>query len=189
MFPRPAMRFAFAGLAFTLLLATACGDDDTPAATSTPPPTNTPEAAGTIEVTAVDYAFEGLPARVPAGTTFTLTNSSDTEVHEIVAIRIADGETRPILELLELSDEEIGNSVAEMPATVIVAMPGEEGTAVLGDGSISEAGRYAFLCFIPTGADPQAYQDAIDSQSDGPPEVDGGPPHAFQGMIAEVIVE
>jgi plastocyanin len=179
-------------MSFGLLLGIACGDDDdsVPATASSAPATNTPApaevSATSIEVRAVDYAFEGVPEKVAAGTTFTLVNESTEEVHEIVAIRIiSDSETRSVEELVQLPDEELEGIVAEMPAMVIVAPPGEEGMVVLGDGTLSEPGRYGLLCFIPTGADPEAVMEA---EGEFPEEV-GGPPHAFQGMFAEVIVE
>ena len=40
---------------------------------------------------------------------------------------------------------------------------------------------------IPTGADPAVYLEAA-AASDGPPQVDGGPPHVAHGMFAELTV-
>ena len=40
---------------------------------------------------------------------------------------------------------------------------------------------------IPQGADPQEYIAAAAS-GNGPPQVDGGPPHVTGGMIAELVV-
>ncbi|MGD9889796.1 MAG: hypothetical protein AB7N70_26170 [Dehalococcoidia bacterium] len=148
-------------------------------------------AAGgtTIPITAVDYAFEGVPARVPVGTAFSLVNASPVELHELVAIRIADSETRSVAELVQLPDEATAGVIAEEPAMVLLAPPRAPGFAVLGDGRFTEPGRYALVCFIPTGADPEAFLAAAAMESEGPPEVAGGPPHAFLGMIAEVVVE
>ena len=70
----------------------------------------------------------------------------------------------------------------------MLALPGEEGFAALGDGTLQEPGRYVVLCGIPIGADPQAYLEAAQT-SDGPPDVPGGPPHMTAGMYAELIVE
>jgi hypothetical protein len=146
-------------------------------------------ASGPISVTAVDYAFEGVPERVTAGTTFSLVNDSDVEVHELIAMRIADGESRTVGELLQLPEEELVGVVEEQPTMVLVALPRSEGRAVLGDGIVREPGRYALLCFIPTGADPQAYLAAAMAATDGPPQVAGGPPHFVRGMFAEVVVD
>lgn len=146
-------------------------------------------ASGTIEVTAVDYGFQGLPDTIRSGSSLTLENSSDEEIHELVALRIPDDEDRSVEELTELSEEEqMAIFGSAEPATVIVTPPGApEGMAVVGDGSLDEPGRYAILCFIPTGADPDEFLAAA-QDSDGPPDVDGGPPHFVNGMYAELTV-
>ena len=143
----------------------------------------------TIAVTAVDYAFQGLPASISAGSKVTLTNASAVEAHEFVAIRIPDSETRPVSQLVGLSDEEITEIFGETePATVLIARPGETGMAVVGDGTLFEPGRYAVVCFIPQGADPdEIFGDGPEGPpEDGPPE--GGPPHVALGMFAETNV-
>lgn len=58
----------------------------------------------------------------------------------------------------------------------------------MGDGTISGPGRYAIVCFIPTGADPAAHLEAAQQPSEGPPQVEGGPPHVANGMFAELEV-
>ena len=163
---------AFAAMA---LLAAACGD----------------AGDGTREVTAADYAFQDLPSSVDAGTTFTLTNASTTELHEMVVLRIPDEEKRTVSELINLPEEELGAILGEgEPAMVLIAPPGGgEMIKAVGDGTLTEKGRYAVVCFIPTGADPQAYLAAAQTASEGPPQVDGGPPHAFQGMYGEITVK
>jgi hypothetical protein len=150
---------------------------------------HTEDHTGTIAITAVDYAFEGVPERVAVGTTFTLVNVSPVEVHELVAIRLAGTETRPAAELIQLPEEELFGVTAGLPTMVLIAPPEAESMAVLGDGSFPEPGRYLLLCFIPRGADPQAYLAAAAAATDGPPQVAGGPPHFVHGMFAEVVVE
>jgi uncharacterized cupredoxin-like copper-binding protein len=141
----------------------------------------------TVVVSAVDYEFEDLPDTVPAGTTLSLVNESTDELHELVAFRIPDDEDRSVEELLAAPPEE--DEDEGPPEMVILAMPGEEGMAVLGDGTLTEPGRYAIICAIPTGADPDEFMEGVDEASDGPPEVDGGPPHFEHGMYAELTVE
>lgn len=176
-----------------LALATAmaaCGDDDDGAAdATTSSTTTTAEEPTTVEVTAIDYGYEGLPASIAAGTTLTLSNSSADELHELVAIPLPDDEERTVEELLALSEAELDALFGEVePATVLLAPPGRgEQIAAVGDGSFTEPGRYAVFCAIPTGADPDAYLNA--PPSDGPPDVEGGPPHFLSGMFGEVTVE
>jgi len=146
--------------------------------------------SGTIDVTARDYEFDGVPELVAPGAEFTLTNASDAEVHEMIVIGIPADETRALEELLELPEGE----TADFPFQgVLVALPGEDGANPEGPGNtitISEPGRYAVLCFIPQGADPAVVEEAMaGGGAEGPPELGEGTPHAFLGMAAEFTVE
>lgn len=182
--------------ATTAPTTTATTDATEGTATATATETTTTGAAGegdgdgeTIEVAGVDFAFEGVPETVEAGTQFTFTNESDVEFHELILFHIPEGEERPIAELLALPDEE-ATEIVGAPLGVSVAMPGEEGMVVEGELVVEEPGRYVMLCFIPTGADPQAFAEAMENPGEGePPQVEGGPPHVAQGMYAEFTVE
>ena len=182
------------------------GDDTTPAAAdepvpaaaaSEPPAPDTTAHTGhggadapTIEVGAIDYSFQDLPASVPAGTELRLTNHSTLELHEIVAFRLPDTETRSVAELMARPDTGALEAAIAVgpPALVMLAPPGQEGFAALGDGTLHEPGRYVLFCGIPIGADVQAYLEAART-ADGPPDVPGGPPHFTAGMFAELVVE
>jgi hypothetical protein len=67
---------------------------------------------------------------------------------------------------------------------VLLAKTGTTDTpgAVVGDGTLTEPGRYAIVCFLPVGA----HDDVLDAE--GPPESDA-PPHVSQGMFAELVVD
>jgi hypothetical protein len=173
--------------------ATACGEDgdDDEAATAS---TTSPDAAGdtgesnaTADVVAVDYHFDGLPDRIDAGTTLTMRNDSAGEIHELFALKIPDGETRSADELIALPQDELFAALPGEPAVVLLAPPGEEATAVLGDATLAP-GRYLVACAVPTGADPDEFMRQA-QQSEGPPDVPGGPPHFMAGMYAELVVE
>lgn len=203
---------ARAGLAAAAAVALAAGcspadDVDTDAAAGAVPPVvdatdDEPTDEGsatdagdedTVVVRLVDFTFEDLPATVPAGTQLSIVNESENELHELAAIRLPDDEDRSIEELLELPPEELEGSLAP-PSTVLLAAPGGEQIPAVGDGTLDEPGRYAVICVIPTGIDPQVYLDAAGeaaaSGEEGPPEVEGGgPPHIAQGMFAELTVE
>ncbi|WP_370327039.1 hypothetical protein [Euzebya sp.] len=169
-------RITALAIAALLVLATACSDDAAETTDTAPAASVATESAASITVTGVDYAFEGLPAEIAAGTMVTFTNGSDVEAHELVLVRLPDDEDRPVTELIE------GFEPTEEPALVSVAAPGEEGQVFVGDGVVTEPGRYAVVCFLPVGADPEAILSGT-----GPTESDA-PPHAAEGMVAEVVV-
>jgi len=169
-------------LAALLAVSTACGDDAEDATSDDGPSRSEP-----IEVTAIDYAYVGLPAEVPAGTEFQLVNDSDVEAHEFVAVRLADDEDRGVSDLVQLPPAEFGALLAGVE-TVIIAPPEAAGMVVEGTGALTEPGRYAIVCVIPTGADPDEYLAAAAQADGGPPDVAGGPPHIAEGMYAEVVV-
>ena len=182
--------YRLAAGALVALLAvgvSACGDDDDDASDET---TSTEAAApDSVEITAVDFAFEDVPDSVEAGTKLTLTNASTAELHELVAFKLPDGETRSSEEIAALPEEELGALFAGEPATVLLAAPGGEQIDAVGDGTMTEPGNYVLFCAIPQGVDPDAYLNA--PPSDGPPEVEGadGPPHFTLGMHADLTVE
>jgi len=70
-------------------LLVACGGAAGSSSTTQPVPP-------TIEVTAADFGFAGLPATVPAGTTITLSNQSNVELHEFVALSYRMGILEPL---------------------------------------------------------------------------------------------
>ncbi len=154
----------------------ACADDEAPESAANQP----------VLISGLDYAFEGVPAAVPAGTTLAFTNASEGEAHEVVVYRIDDEETRPLEELVRLPDEQSRELISF--TGVSVALPGEDGEIFDGDLTLAEPGRYALVCFVPTGADPQAYLDFVRAPQEAAPP-SGGPPHVTQGMFAELVVE
>jgi hypothetical protein len=198
---RPA-RAGAAAIAVAALLAAACGDDDDDLSSTTDEPSGGTTVSGAdgadgadgdtedaevVEVVAVDYRFGGLPGSAPAGTRFTLRNESAAELHELVVLRLPDTEERSVEQLLALPEEELDFLADSEPTMVLIAPPGADGQAVVGDGTVLEPGRYAVLCAIPVGADPTAYLEAAQT-GDGPPDVEGGPPHFVEGMFAELVV-
>jgi len=168
----------------------ACGDDNTkdstPEATEESTTTEAPGEAGTVEVTAVDYAFEGLPDSVAAGTKLTLTNSSTAEIHELRAFLLPDGEERSADELIVLPDSELEQLIPQGPPTAELLAPPNGGEMILevGDGTLADPGRYLMVCTVPTGADPDAVLNAAAREV-----VPGGPLHFTKGMYAELTVE
>jgi hypothetical protein len=174
-----------------------CGNDETPANAAA---TTTTVAVGhtgdhhrdhaTVDVRAVDFAFENLPRTIEAGTKLTLSNGAASELHELVAIRLPDGEDRPVPELLQLPEAELGALLgASPPATVLLAAPGGDQISAVGDGTITEPGRYLIMCSIPMGVAPAVYLAVAAEAGGEQPDVAGGPPHFLSGMATDLIVE
>ncbi len=214
---RTAGRLALATVLSAGLLLSACGDDDDEATSSddTAAETTEEQAAedttesteasplddatdggvqdGVLTVELVDYAFEGLPDSVPAGTKLQVENTSSGEFHELVAIKLPEGETRTAEELAQLPEEELFAVFGEgPPAAVLLAGPnGGEQTAAVGDGTLTEPGSYVIFCSIPVGADPAELEAQLADPEAEPPAEDpnAGPPHFTEGMYADLVVE
>lgn len=155
------------------------------------------ELGSTQEITAVNYAFEDVPATLSAGQVGIRLDNQGTEVHEAVIFRINDDVEMSIEELLELPEEE-AEAMAEFRA-VAFAGPGSTGSAVVD----LKAGRYALVCFIPVGttsmealfAGPEGAEGESPTAGESPAEAateggpgEEGPPHFTRGMFTEFEV-
>lgn len=119
-----------------------------------------------LEVTAVDYDFEGVPETLDAGqTVFSFTNHGD-EGHEMILFRRKDGVEEGWEAILELDEEESMQRVDFV--TAAFAPSGEAASAA----AELSPGEYAMVCFIPVGTDASGEQ------------VGDGPPHFQEGMLA-----
>jgi uncharacterized cupredoxin-like copper-binding protein len=123
----------------------------------------------TIDATAVDYGFEGVPAELSTGYHVVTFSNEGQEQHEMFALRFNEGTTETIEEILELPEDEAFGKIT--PINAAFAPPGESETV---SWNLDEPGRYAILCFLPVG-------------SVGETEGDG-PPHFTEGMVQEFTV-
>ncbi|HEX2767582.1 MAG TPA: hypothetical protein VHR55_13205 [Candidatus Limnocylindria bacterium] len=171
-------------LSSTLLLAVllaACGQgasestsasaEASEAATADASAGSSAAAGDTIEVTAVDYAFAGIPSEVESGTSFELTNEGS-EVHELVLVRRNDDVDLTFEELLELPEDEAMELVTIVGG--IVAEPGATSEDTL---TVDEPGDYLAICFVATGT--TSLEDAESVE---------GAPHFAEGMLQEFTV-
>ena len=130
-----------------------------------PPPQELDPDATPVTVTATDYEFDGVDA-LAAGGSFGVTFVNDgTELHELVVVRLADDEERPLEEIIASGEEPEMTEIG-----VALACPGNESAVNL---ELSDPGRYVAICMVPVGATPEATEE---------PQ---GPPHASQGMVFE----
>ncbi|MGH9157835.1 MAG: hypothetical protein ACRD1K_18815 [Acidimicrobiales bacterium] len=127
-------------------------------------------------VTAVNYAFQGVSSTIDAGpVSFDLTNQG-TEVHEMTILKKSPGVTESFDELLQLPEAE-GRMKTERVGGVDPTKPGESDYAVVN----LEPGEYLIACFLPVGSTPEAF-----ASETGPPD---GPPHFTKGMKATLTVK
>lgn len=171
------------------LALAACGGDEVTTSTDAPTATTTTEPTGDIvEVELNDFEFIGLSESVPAGTRLAVVNHAESELHEMVVFKLAEGEQRSASELAGLDPLDLEATLGA-PVTVLLAAPAGEQVAAVGDGTLNEPGKYVAFCFIPTGVDPQVYLEAVAQSQDGPPQIEGvGPPHFVHGMLADFDV-
>lgn len=146
--------------------------------------------AGTTTVTAADYRFENLPATVETGTTLSLRNASPTEIHELVLVKLTDGEQRSAEVLARLPDAQLDGLLSGSTVGILLRPPGgAELIRALGDGKLTAKGRYLVICRIPMGADPATFLAATRGRGNDLPTVTGGQSHAALGMYGEIRVE
>ena len=132
-----------------------------------------------ITVTAVDFAYEGIPPTVPSGSTMALTNTGQ-EVHEMIVVRKLPTTTQTFEELLALPQDQTEGLVEDIGFAY--ALPGETATDVV---TIGEPGDYLMICFIPAGT---TSLPSIDPSSSEPPDLGTGAPHFTLGMLQEFTV-
>ncbi|HET6770581.1 MAG TPA: hypothetical protein VFH75_02955 [Actinomycetota bacterium] len=134
------------------------------------------ESDAKLDVTGVEYAFEGVPDTVSAGrVALRFTNDGD-QPHEFIVFRKNDGVTESFDEILELPEGQSEERMTFVGATF--ADPGESNAAVFE----AEAGEYIALCFFPVGATVEGPEP---EEGEGPP----GPDHWVEGMRSEFTVE
>jgi hypothetical protein len=129
----------------------------------------------TVEATAKEYAFTGIPDTVDAGDVVLALTNDGKEVHEMNVMRINDGVTESIDDLLKLPEEEAQTKTTQTGSAF--AVPGTTGYAA----ATLKPGRYAVVCFIPQGTTP----DKMDAMQSGEAS---GTPHAMMGMHTEFTV-
>jgi len=153
-----------------------------------------------VEVIGIDYAYQGLPTSVPAGTTLTFSNEG-TELHELALARIGDDVAETLEELLGMEAEgrdPVAEGLVEIVSAPLITAPG---TTAEGSITLDREGRYVAICFIPQGMSAARLEElgvdlsTLGPESSIPPEaqeyfasIEGNPPHVALGMVQEFTV-
>jgi plastocyanin len=179
------------GIAANALLVgslAACAGTGAPGPTSavspSTPPGNATESPisgdSPIEVTGVEYAYQGVPETVPAGTKLSFVNAGE-EVHQIVAVKRNAGVTTSLDELLSMPEAESNKLVTFLD--IAVAGPGETAPNTI---TVDQPGSYIFVCFIPVGT--TALPSLAPGATPNDATLPAGKPHFLEGMVAEFTV-
>ncbi|MGH2721803.1 MAG: hypothetical protein ACRDJO_09395 [Actinomycetota bacterium] len=132
-----------------------------------------------VDVAGGDYAFEGVPATIPAGTASVEFENKGAEVHEMVVFKKKAGVTDSLDSLLGIEDQEEAAAKIEPVGYLGGVHPGDQ-EFLLAD---LTAGDYAIVCFYPVGTTPEKF--AAEEASPGQLT---GEPHFSKGMRAEFKV-
>ncbi len=117
-----------------------------------------------VDVSGNDYSFTGVPQKLKTGPVSFEFKNIGKEPHELLLLRVNDGVSESVAQIVALPEEQGRAKVAEVGGTF--APPGK------GDYKVADLkpGRYGFACFVPVGGGEQ------------------GPPHTTKGMFAEFEV-
>jgi plastocyanin len=156
------------------LAACGSGASGSPSATTSA----TTSAAGsdaasgpTIAVTGKDYAFEGIPSDVSAGSELTFKNVATDEDHGLVGVRKNDDATKELEDLLKNGTEEEQQSMT----TQIGALEARPGQSAQGTIKLDQPGGCLALCPVPVGSMTGPASDAM--------------PHFMKGMYTLFTVK
>lgn len=131
-----------------------------------------------LEVSGIDYEYQGIPAALVAGTqVFQLTNDAPKESHELVLMLVKPGVNISAKKLVSLPEKK-----ADKKATFVGAAFVEPGESAILIGSL-EPGRYVYACFVATGGSTSADEHGGGEHGGG-----GDKPHWKNGMVGEFEV-
>lgn len=135
-------------LTVAAMIAGACGGGEQTQTAGSP----SPDEAQRVEVTAVDYAFEGVPETLEAGQiTFVLTNEGEVR-HEMYFGRMPPGVT---IEEAALGPGDSGTE--QLPLQILPIAPGTTDEVTLE----FEPGRYGYVCTIGAGKNRHSFRGML----------------------------
>jgi hypothetical protein len=128
-----------------------------------------------LDVTGIEYEFQGLPKTLPAGTVAIRFTDNGAELHELAILRVKSKDS--VKKLAGLSEKELAKKTEEIGGTF--ATQGQTSYAIA---ELSKPGRYAVICHLPVGSTSEEALDEAGKEHDTKS-------HAQEGMIQEIKVE
>jgi hypothetical protein len=127
-----------------------------------------------LDVTGIEYEFQGLPKTVPAGTVAIRFTDTGAELHELDVFQVKSKDS--VKKIIGLSEKEQGKQIQEVASTF--ATQGQTSYAIA---DLSKPGRYGVVCHLPVGSTTkQAAEQAAKKHAKT---------HAQEGMYATIAVE
>jgi hypothetical protein len=127
-----------------------------------------------LDVTGIEYQFQGLPGTLPTGTVAIRFTDPGAEWHELAIFRIKSKDS--LKKIVGLPEKEQRKKMEEVGGTF--AMQGQTTYTIA---ELSKPGRYGVVCFLPVGStDERAAEEAEKKHAKS---------HADRGMLATIMVE
>jgi hypothetical protein len=127
-----------------------------------------------LDVTGIEYEFQGLPKTLPAGNVSIRFTDNGAELHELEVFRVKSKDS--VKKIVGLSEKEQGKKIDEVGITF--ASQGQTSYTIA---DLSKPGRYGVVCHLPVGStSEQAAEQAAKKHAKT---------HAQEGMYATITVE
>jgi hypothetical protein len=128
-----------------------------------------------LDVTGIEYEFQGLPKTLPAGTVAIKFTNPGAELHELAIYRMKTKDS--LKKVVGLSEKEQSKKLEEVDGSF--AMQNQTGYTIA---ELTRPGRYAVICHLPVGSTSvEALEEAGEDHD--------AKSHAQEGMYATVTVE
>jgi hypothetical protein len=128
-----------------------------------------------LDVTGVEYEFQGLPKTVPAGRVAFRFTDTGAELHELLVFRVKGKDS--VKKIVGLSEKEQRKKGEQLGGTF--AMQGQTSYAFV---DMTKPGRYGVVCHLPVGS---TSEEAIEESG----KAHDAKSHAQEGMYATITVE
>jgi hypothetical protein len=126
-----------------------------------------------VDVTGIEYEFQGLPKTLPAGIVAFRFTDTGAELHELAMARLKTKDS--LRKVLGMSEKEQAKKIEEVGSTF--AMQGQTTYAIA---DMSKPGRYGLVCFLPVGS------TSIEAAEEAGRNAKA---HWQEGMLATIRVE
>jgi hypothetical protein len=127
-----------------------------------------------LDVTGIEYEFQGLPKTLPAGTVAIRFTDTGAELHELAIYRMKTKDS--LKKVVGLSEKEQSKKLEPVGGTF--AMQNQTSFTIA---ELTKPGRYAVICHLPVGS--TSVEAAEEAEHDHPKS------HAQEGMYATITVE